>query len=187
MPKPKSLQWRHDKRDGVSDYQPHDCLLNRLFKRRSKKTSKPHVTGLCAGNSPASGDFPAQMASNAENVSFWWRHHDFGKVKARMGLLKAVSVLPKHSHQWHQLWSVSWSPSSVEIVWSTCAILVLRKCITFSLEEIQNNNSSYQLTEVGSNQKENQQRQGSHFQTGLSTTNFQVFPTKQTYISLSIR
>ena len=33
------------------------------------------VTGLCAGNSPVTGEFPAQMASNAENVSIWWRHH----------------------------------------------------------------------------------------------------------------
>ena len=33
------------------------------------------VTGLCAGNSPGTDDFPAQMASNAENVSIWWRHH----------------------------------------------------------------------------------------------------------------
>ena len=40
-----------------------------------KKTSKLPVTGLCAGNSPGTGEFPAQMASNAENVSIWWRHH----------------------------------------------------------------------------------------------------------------
>ena len=40
-------------------------------RRRSKKTSKLHVTGLCAGNSPVTGDFPAQRASNAENVSVW--------------------------------------------------------------------------------------------------------------------
>ena len=59
------LQWRHNERDGVSNYQPHDCLLNRLFRRRSKKTSKLHVTGLCAGNSPVTGEFPSQMASNA--------------------------------------------------------------------------------------------------------------------------
>ena len=25
------------------------------------------------------GDLPAQMASNAENVSIWWRHHDMSK------------------------------------------------------------------------------------------------------------
>ena len=28
-------------------------------------------------NSPGTGEFPAQMARNAENVSIWWRHHDF--------------------------------------------------------------------------------------------------------------
>ena len=47
-----------------------------LFRRRSKKTSKLRVTGLCEGNSPVTGEFPAQRASNAENVSIWWRHHD---------------------------------------------------------------------------------------------------------------
>ena len=72
----QSLLWRHNEHDNVSNHQPHDCLLNRLCRRRSKKTSKPRVTGLCAGNSPETGEFPAQMASNAENVSIWWRHHD---------------------------------------------------------------------------------------------------------------
>ena len=70
-----TLQWRHNGHDSVSNHQPHDCLLSRFFRRRSKKTSKLRVTGLCAGNSPATGEFPAQMASNAENVSIWWRHH----------------------------------------------------------------------------------------------------------------
>ena len=72
-----SLRWRHNERDSVSNHQPHDCLLNRLFRRRSKKTSKLRVTGLCVGNSPGSGEFPVQMASYAENDSIWWRHHDF--------------------------------------------------------------------------------------------------------------
>ena len=54
-----TLQWRHNERDGVSNHQPRDCLLNRLFSRRSKKTSKVRVTGLCAENSPVSGEFPA--------------------------------------------------------------------------------------------------------------------------------
>ena len=70
-----SLQWRHNGRDGVSNHQPHHCLLNRLFRRRSKKTSKLYITGLCAGNSAVTGEFPAQMASTAENVSIWRRHH----------------------------------------------------------------------------------------------------------------
>ena len=54
----RSLQWRHNGHDCVSNHQPHHCLLNRLFGRRSKKTSKLRVTGFCA-----------------ENVSIWWRHN----------------------------------------------------------------------------------------------------------------
>ena len=46
------LLWRHNGRGSVSNYQPHDYLLNRLFRRRSKKTSKLRVTGLFARNSP---------------------------------------------------------------------------------------------------------------------------------------
>ena len=47
-----ALHWRHNDYDGGSNHQPHGCLLNRLFRRRSKKTSKLRVTGLCVGNSP---------------------------------------------------------------------------------------------------------------------------------------
>ena len=71
----KPLRWRHNGCDSVSNRQPHHCLLNRLFRRRSKKTSKLRVTGLCVVNSPGTGEFSAQMASNAEKVSIWWRHH----------------------------------------------------------------------------------------------------------------
>ena len=42
------------------------CLLNRLFWRKSKKTSKLGVTGLCVVNSPGTGEFPTQMASSAD-------------------------------------------------------------------------------------------------------------------------
>ena len=73
--KRKALQWGQNGHDDVSNHQPHGCLLNRLFRRRSKETSKLRVTGLCEGNSPVTGEFPAQRASNAENVSIWWRHH----------------------------------------------------------------------------------------------------------------
>ena len=69
------LRWRHYERDGVSNHQPRVCLLSRLLRHRSKKTSQLRVTGLCAGNSPLTGEFPAQRASNAENASIWWCHH----------------------------------------------------------------------------------------------------------------
>ena len=75
-----TLQWRHNGRVNDSNHQPHDCLLNRSFGRISKKTRKLRVTGPCAGNSPGTGEFPAQMASNAENVPIWWRHHKNSKL-----------------------------------------------------------------------------------------------------------
>ena len=79
---PKNIEHYNDVIMGVSNHQPNDCLLNRLFRGRSMKTSKFRVTGLCEGNSPGTGEFPAQMASNAENVSIWWRHH--GSTKPRI-------------------------------------------------------------------------------------------------------
>ena len=75
--KVRTLQWRHNERDGFSNHQTHDCLLICLVWRRSKKTSKPRVTGLCAGNSQATDEFPLQMPSDAENVSIWWRRHEY--------------------------------------------------------------------------------------------------------------
>ena len=72
----ETLQWRHNGCDSVSNHQPHDYLLKRLFRRKSTKTSKFRVTGLCEGNSPVTGEFPAQRASNTENASIWWRHHE---------------------------------------------------------------------------------------------------------------
>ena len=65
-----TLQLRHNEHDGVSDHQPHDCLLNRLFRRRSKKTSKPCVTGLCAGNSPMTGGSPHKGPVTREMFPF---------------------------------------------------------------------------------------------------------------------
>ena len=69
----KLVYFRSDnERDDVSNHRCLDCLHNRLFRRRSKKTSKLRVTGLCGGISPLTGEFPAQRASNVEKVSNWW-------------------------------------------------------------------------------------------------------------------
>ena len=99
-----TLQWRHNGRDGVLNHQSHDCLLNHLYRRRSKKTQKLRVTGLCAGNSPVTGEFPAQMASNAENVSIWWRHYEMQFLQWKLGYFDSsfnkvcsqVSIRHKH-------------------------------------------------------------------------------------------
>ena len=57
---------------------PASRLFTQSIIRKSKKTAKLRATGLWAGNSPVTGEFPAQRASNAENVSIWWRHHEHG-------------------------------------------------------------------------------------------------------------
>ena len=67
---PQPLQWRHNERDCVSNQRRLDCLLNHLFRRRSKKTSNLRATVLCEGNPAVSGEFPAQWASNMEMLPF---------------------------------------------------------------------------------------------------------------------
>ena len=54
--------------------------FSRLWRRRWRKTSKLRVAGFVTG-------FPSQRASDAENVSIWWRHHGVGVCH-----LAAISV-----------------------------------------------------------------------------------------------
>ena len=63
----------HNERGDVSNHQRLDCLLNRLFRGITKKTSKLRITGLCEGNSLV---IPRTKANDVENVSIWWRHHE---------------------------------------------------------------------------------------------------------------
>ena len=51
-------------------------VYSTLYSGADQRKHQGRVTGLCAGNSPVTGEFLAQMASNAENDSIWWRHHD---------------------------------------------------------------------------------------------------------------
>ena len=51
-------------------------VYSTVYSDADKKTSKLRVAGLCAGNSSVTGEFPAQMTSNTENIPIWWRHHE---------------------------------------------------------------------------------------------------------------
>ena len=91
-----ALQWRHNGRDSVSNHLPHDCLLNRLFRRRSKKTSKLRVTGLCAGNSPGPVNSPHKWPVTRKIFPF---------DDVIMGLLNLVGCLITFFHViWLHLW-----------------------------------------------------------------------------------
>ena len=98
-----TLHWRHNELDGVSDHQPHDWLLTYLFRHRSKKTSKLRVTGLCAGNSPVTGEFPARKASNAENVSNWWHHHELSEEQQGHGSIPPNEISDKTNYTFSKL------------------------------------------------------------------------------------
>ena len=54
----RQLQWRHNEHKRVSNHRRLDCLFNRLFRHRSKKTPTPCVTDHCEGNPPVTGEFP---------------------------------------------------------------------------------------------------------------------------------
>ena len=75
-----------------------------------KETSKLRVTSLCVGNSPVTGKFPAWMASNAENVSIWWRHHELTVITTTEILSNCPSSHPLEFYA--QSWSVDTMRSS---------------------------------------------------------------------------
>ena len=64
-----SLHWRHNECDGISNHRRLDCLLNLLFGRRSKKTSKLRVTGICEGNSPVTINLKCMMSEICKSVA----------------------------------------------------------------------------------------------------------------------
>ena len=112
-----TLQWCHTGRDGGSNDQPHDCLLNHLFRHRSKTASKLRVTNLCDGNSPVIGEFPAQRASKAENVFILMRSS---------GICGKINYYHHHyyfffnlsfNHQYH--WRMSFSGQESFSLWGT--------------------------------------------------------------------
>ena len=97
-------------------------------RRRSKKTSKLRVTDLCAGNSPVTGEFPAQRASNAENVSIWWRHHAkwyFGQHHRTTCFISLCSMLltKLHDSTCHQFMRKTTIPKYVYNSWNILYII----------------------------------------------------------------
>ena len=54
---------------------PATRLLVNSYSGPTAKETKIHTLSLYKGNPPVIGGFPSQRASNAKNVSTWWRHH----------------------------------------------------------------------------------------------------------------
>ena len=64
------MQWHHNELNGVSNHPASRLFAQPFVQAQIKEKSKLRVTGLCEGNSPVTGEFPTQRASNKENVSF---------------------------------------------------------------------------------------------------------------------
>ena len=74
-----TLQWRLNGCDSVSNHQPHDCLLNHLFRRRSKKISKALRHWPLCGEFTGGRWIPrknGQLRGKCFHLIIWWRHHE---------------------------------------------------------------------------------------------------------------
>ena len=102
-----------------------------LFRRRLKKTSKFRVTGIFAGNSPVIGEFPVQMASNAENVSIWWRHHAIPYIPYRLfnPILHHQNLM---SANWRRRWSLIRLALCQNMVSKQCSYCIFEKKMAWS-------------------------------------------------------
>ena len=85
-----SLQWRHNDHDGVSNTSL-TVVYSTVYTDadQSKHQSSRHWP-LC-GEFTGTGEFLAQRASYAENVSIWWRHHVFTRPT-----LQLWAQIPQH-------------------------------------------------------------------------------------------
>ena len=98
------LQWRHNRRDGVSNHRPRHYLLKHLFRRRSKKTSKLRVTGLWAGNSPATGEFPTKFPVKRKIFPFNNVIMEWSTIGILVMLFTAFGTIAFYVYTSYQIW-----------------------------------------------------------------------------------
>ena len=113
-----TLRWRHNDHAGVSNHQFRDCLLNRLFRRRSKKTSKLRVTGLCAENSPGPVNSPhagpvTRKMFPFDDVNMQWH-----------GVLIFFSLICDWTHGWEKHTRRQWFETPSRSCWRHCNVLI---------------------------------------------------------------
>ena len=108
-----ALQWRHNGLDGVSNHQPHHCLLSRLFGRRSKKTSKLRVIGLCVGNSPHKWPVTRKMFPFDDVImKFFFLSENILLIPTSLGFVpcKSSAISTHKTHSCQVTWDISGRP-----------------------------------------------------------------------------
>ena len=99
------LQWRHNGRDSTSNHRPHDCLLNRLFRRRSKKHQSSASLAFVGGiqrspvNSPHKGPVTRKMFP-FDDVTM---HQKTINGACRLAVIFGAILVPSHVVKFVQL------------------------------------------------------------------------------------
>ena len=93
------LKWRHNDRDGVSNHQPHDCLLNGLFRRKSTKTSELRITGFVKGIHRWPVNSPQQEPVTRKKFSF----DDVIMISADKKMIGAFVIDYIHHESWVEI------------------------------------------------------------------------------------
>ena len=70
----------------------NSTVCSKVYSSKQQKHQNFALLALCEGNPPVTGEFPQQMASNAESVSMWWRHG---------GLFQSGHACPLVREFWH--------------------------------------------------------------------------------------
>ena len=102
-----SLLWRHNGRDNVSNHQPHDCLLNRVFRCRSDQrkhrssASLAFVRGIHRGpvNSPHELSVTRKMFPFDDVIILWIRsfQNDHIVQRCRLESIIGIATLRQYS------------------------------------------------------------------------------------------
>ena len=71
------------------------------------------------------GEFPAQRANNAENVSVWWRHHDIPMVLAADTFCLINTKLNVRKSEWNMMWQLFGPPMNVRVFRSPVIVSLL--------------------------------------------------------------
>ena len=87
-----TLQWLHNGRNSPPLFTQPEPFIQTQIKENIKA---PRHWPMC-GNSLVTSEFPAQMASYAENVSIWWRHHDASGMMHQESKPSQVQIMACH-------------------------------------------------------------------------------------------
>ena len=129
---------------------------------------------------PVTGEFPAQMASNAENVSIWWRHHE---IKAYLACKPTISwywVCSTHWVKSKQIFTHAMTFSNGFFSKVNVLFWYLQTSLNFTLKVLTDNIRFFPVTDSTLNSK--RKRTQWKFDTGRS---FIHYMSSASFISLS--